>query len=85
MPAGYEKWPITVTLLAASGKGECPERKFVRNDRASQLDKKKSLDLRSIERLCQTARPRNYENRREMLCTNTMRRRFSEAKMRFLN
>jgi hypothetical protein len=26
MPAGCENWPITVTLLAASSKGECLER-----------------------------------------------------------
>jgi hypothetical protein len=26
MPAGCENWPITVTLLAASGKGECLKR-----------------------------------------------------------
>jgi hypothetical protein len=56
MPAGCERWPITVTLLAASGKGECREAIYTKN--RSALDN---------QRDCQTVRPRNYENREEIV------------------
>jgi hypothetical protein len=66
MPTGCESWPITVTLLAASGKGECREHGLGRNDRVSPIHMKNRLVLPN-QRDCQTARPLNYENRGEIV------------------
>jgi hypothetical protein len=51
MTAGCENWPITVTLLAASGKDECLEQKLGRNDRVSPTHAKKSPGLGQSSRL----------------------------------
>jgi hypothetical protein len=66
MRAGCESWPITVTPLAASGKGECREHKLGRNDRVSPIHAKNRLVLAN-QRDCQTGRPLNYENREEIV------------------
>jgi hypothetical protein len=59
MPAGCENWPITVTLLDASGKDECLKRQRRPNDRVSPtmqkirslLDQLKSLPDRLTSHL----------------------------------
>ena len=84
MPGGCENWPITVTLLAASGKGECLERKVDRNNGVSPIHAKNRPAFDN-QRDCQTVGPPNYEIEGRLLCTNRMRRRFPEAKIRFLN
>jgi hypothetical protein len=66
MPAGCENWPITVTLLAASGKGECREQRQERNDRFSPIHTKNRL-FWANQGDCQTASPLNYENRKEIV------------------
>lgn len=66
MPTGCESWPITVTPLAASGKGECREPRLDRNDRLSPIHTKNRL-FPVNRRDCQTARPLNYENREEIV------------------
>jgi len=43
MPAGCENWPIMVTLLAASGKGECLGRKSVQHNPVMKISTKNRL------------------------------------------
>jgi len=64
MPADCENWPITVTLLGASGKDECGEQKLDQNDRVNSIHKKKSPGLGQSKRLPDRS-PSQLRNRRE--------------------
>ncbi len=66
MPAGCENWPITVTLLAISGKRECREQKLRVEMMVSPITRENRPALDN-QRDCQTVRPLNYENRREIV------------------
>jgi len=84
MPADCENWPITVTLLGASGKDECGEQKLGPNDRVNSIHKKNRPVLDN-QRDCQTVRPLNYENREEIVVYQQNAATTSEANVRFLN
>lgn len=66
MRAGCESWPITVTLLAPSSKGESGKQSWVGMIRSVQSTRKE-CPVSANQRDCQTARPLNYENREEIV------------------
>jgi hypothetical protein len=66
VPAGCENWPITVTLLAISGKRECREQKLTSKSWVSPITPENRPVLDN-QRDCQTVRPLNYENRGEIV------------------
>jgi hypothetical protein len=66
MPADCENWPITVTLLGATGKDECRQQMPGRNVGSVQSTRKNRQAFDN-QRDCQTVRPPNYENREEIV------------------
>jgi hypothetical protein len=66
MPADCENWPITVTLLGATGKDECRQQSRV-GTIGSVQSTRKNRQAFDNQRDCQTVRPPNYENREEIV------------------
>jgi hypothetical protein len=66
MPADCENWPITVTLLGATGKDECRQQSRVGTIGSVQSTRKNRTAFDN-QRDCQTVRPPNYENREEIV------------------
>jgi len=66
MPADCENWPITVTLLGATGKDECRQQSRV-GTIGSVRSTRKNRPAFDNQRDCQTVRPPNYENREEIV------------------
>jgi hypothetical protein len=66
MPADCENWPITVTLLGATGKDECRQQSRV-GTIGSVQSTRKNRQAFDKQRDCQTVRPPNYENREEIV------------------
>jgi hypothetical protein len=66
MPADCENWPITVTLLGATGKDECRQQSRVGMIGSVQSTRKNRQTFDN-QRDCQTVRPPNYENREEIV------------------
>jgi hypothetical protein len=83
MPAGCKNWPITVTLLAISGKRECREQKL--SSKWIRPITQENRPALGNQRDCQTVRPLNYENREEIVVYQQNAAIFSEANVRFLN
>src|SRR4030095_768354 len=84
MPAGCENWPITVTLLAISGKRECREQKL-NSKYGSVQSHEKIVRPWTIKEIARPFALSITKIERRLLCINIMRRRFSEANVRFLN
>ena len=84
VPVGLENRPITVTLLPASGKGECREQAMALKRSGSAISTKSKLMLGN-QTVCQTGRPLNYENRQENVVHQHNVATISEANVRFLN
>jgi hypothetical protein len=80
MPADCENWPITVTLLGATGKDECRQQKPGRNVGSVQSTRKIARPLTIKEIARPFALPITKIERR-LLCINRMRRQFPEAKL----
>jgi hypothetical protein len=66
MPADCENWPITVTLLGATGKDECRQQSRVGTIGSVQSTRKNRTAFDN-QRDCQTVRAPNYENREEIV------------------
>jgi len=79
MSAGCENWPITVTLLAISGKRECHEQKLSPEMMSQSNHTRKSSGLGQSKRLPDRS-PSQLRNREEIVVYQQNAPRISRGK-----